>query len=217
MRRSDASIPRAATGYIRRMADEWRKAMPGTTAARPQRHRLSVNDYYRMGDVGILPPDERVELIDGEIIDMPPPGSLHAGTVDQLAAILLRALGEKALVRVQNPARLDHYSEPQPDLALLRPRSDHYKSAHPLASDLLLVVEVADTSLRYDRDVKTALYAQHGIPEVWLIDVRDKRLVRYRNPAEGIYASVDEPDLSASIEVSAIPGVRADLGAVFRD
>jgi len=180
----------------------------------PRRHRLTVEDYYRMGEAGILRPDERVELIDGEIIDMPPPGSLHAGTVTQLASLLQRAAGDHALLQVQNPVRLDRYSEPQPDLTLLRPRADFYKSAHPQPSDVLLMIEVADTSLRFDRDVKAALYARHAVPELWLIDVRNAQLTRYRQPADGAYGRVDHP-LGSPLEISLLPDVRVDLSGLF--
>ena len=155
--------------------------MYSLTTDEPRRHSLTVEDYYRMAEVGILGPDDRVELIEGEIIDMPPPGELHAGTVSQLDHLLQRAVGDRAIVFVQNPAVLGRYSAPQPDLALLRPRPDFYKSALPRSGDILLIIEVADTSLRYDRDVKVGLYARHTIPELWLIDVRGKRLTRYRD------------------------------------
>ena len=181
----------------------------------PRRHRLTVEDYYRMGEAGILRPDERVELIDGEIIDMAPPGTLHAGTVDHLLALLRRVIGEGAVLRVQNPVFLDRFSEPQPDLALLKPRADFYKKSHPQPSDVWLVIEVGDTSVRYDRDVKAALYARHGIPEVWLVDVRDGRLTRYREPVQAAYKTVDQPDLAAPIEIEALAAVRIDLSALF--
>ena len=181
----------------------------------PRHRRLTVEDYYRMGEVGILQPNERVELIEGKIIDMAPPGDLHAGTVNQLANLLQRAAGDRAIVGVQNPVMLDRYSEPQPDLALLVPRADFYKSARPRPGDVLLVIEVADTSLSYDRDVKVSLYARHGIPEVWLVDVRGKRLTRYRDPADGAYTRVDEPDVGVPVELGALAGVRVELGAVF--
>ena len=192
----------------------WDHAM-NTSLEPPRRHRLTVADYYRMAEAGILRPDERVELIEGEVIDMPPPGSRHAGAVDQLAEILREAIGRRASLRVQNPIDLDPYSEPQPDVALLRPRADYYKSAHPRPADILLIVEVAQTSLQYDRDVKVALYARHGVPEVWLLDLDNRRIARYRNPSRGGYASVDRPSIAEPLEIGALPGVRVELGAVF--
>jgi Uma2 family endonuclease len=170
-----------------------------------------------MAEVGILGPDERVELIDGEIIDMPPPGELHSGTVDQLAYLLINAVGGRAIVRNQNPTVLGRHSAPQPDLALLRPRTDFYKSAQPQAADVLLMIEVADSSLRFDRDVKSALYARHAIPEFWLIDVRGKRLTRYGSPRAAGYARVDEPDLGAPVEIPGLAGASVALAALFAD
>jgi Uma2 family endonuclease len=182
---------------------------------RIRRHRLTVRDYYRMAEVGILPPEARVELIDGEIIDMPPIGSRHAGTVEHLAHILRQTVGDGAMIRTQNPVRLDEYSEPQPDLTLLRPRSDFYKSSHPLPSDVLLVIEVADTTLRYDRGVKAALYARHGIPELWIVDLEGQAILRYREPTHGVYGAADEIDVGAAVTVASIPGVQFDLGELF--
>ena len=146
-----------------------------------QRHRLSVDEYHRMARAGILPEDSRVELINGEIIDIAPIGSRHAATVKQLTRIVSRAVGDTAIVSVQDPIHLDPHTEPQPDLALLRPRADFYKTAHPRASDLLLITEVADTSLRYDREIKIPLYARHGIPEIWLVDLLNNRLSLFRD------------------------------------
>jgi len=185
------------------------------TADPPRRHRLTVSDYYRMAEVGILAPDARVELIDGEIIDMAPPGSLHAATVHRLNRILVRAAGDDAVVLVQNPVRLGKYSEPQPDLALLKSRDDFYSRNHPVSDDVLLVVEIADSSLRFDRDTKVSLYAAHGIPEMWLVDLRGQRLVRHRAPQQGSYTEVDEPDLSAPVEIPALPGVVIELQRLF--
>jgi Uma2 family endonuclease len=183
----------------------------------PRRHRLTVEDYYRMGEAGILRPDERVELIEGEIIDMAPPGSRHAGTVTQLQELLHAAVGRAAQIRTQNPVSIDRYSEPQPDLAVLRPRADYYKSAHPRPENVLLLIEVADTSLRYDRDIKTSLYARHGIPEVWLVDVQRRQVTRYRHAVNGAYAVIDQPESGAPLEVGALAGIRVELGALFDD
>jgi len=189
--------------------------MSQITSDPPRRHRLSVADYYHMAEAGILGPDERVELVDGEIIDMPPPGSLHAGTVDLLLERFRSAVGNAAIVRVQNPIDLGAFSEPQPDITLLRPRADYYRSSHPDCDDVLLVVEVADSSLRFDRDTKVGLYARHGIHEVWLVDVRAKQLTRYRNPAQDTYTGIYRPDINASVEIEKLPGIAVDLMGLF--
>lgn len=168
-----------------------------------------------MAEVGILAPDARVELIDGEIIDMAPPGSSHAGTVDYLLSVLGAAAKDRANVRVQNPVRLSQYSEPQPDLTLLRPREDFYRAHHPRSEDVLLIVEVAASSLRFDRKKKVPLYARHGVPEVWLVDLGGERLVRFRSPKQGAYSLVDEPDLHASRGVATLEGVAVDLQRLF--
>jgi Uma2 family endonuclease len=183
--------------------------------AEPRRHRLSVADYYRMGEVGILAPDARVELIDGEIIDMAPIGSPHVSAVLHLDRLLQEAAKDKAFVLIQSPIVLDDHSAPLPDLGLLRPRADYYRSSLAGPSDVLLIVEVAQWSLQFDRDDKIPLYARHGIPEIWLIDLKAKRLVRYRKPQQGAYASVDQPDLGAPLEIAALPETRLDLSALF--
>ncbi|MDQ3564751.1 MAG: Uma2 family endonuclease [Pseudomonadota bacterium] len=118
------------------------------------RHRLTVDDYQRMGEAGILDRNARVELIAGEIIDMAPIGSLHAGTVKRLIRMLERTVGDAAVLSVQDPIVLGPYSEPEPDVALLKPREDFYTTAHPVPDDVLLIIEVADTTVRYDREVK---------------------------------------------------------------
>jgi Uma2 family endonuclease len=185
------------------------------TADGPQRHRYTVADYHRMGETGILAPDARVELIDGEIVDMPPIGFRHAGTVDHLAHILMTACAGHAIVRVQSSIQLGDYSEPQPDVCLLRPRADFYTTSPVPPGDVLLVIEVAGTSQRYDRVIKLPLYAHHGIAEVWLIDLESARLTRCRQPQAGRYAVVDEPTLAAPLVIAASPEVAVDLAGVF--
>jgi Uma2 family endonuclease len=181
----------------------------------PRRHRLSVSDYYRMAEVGILSPDARVELIDGEIIDMAPIGSRHNAIVDRLAARLQIAVGESAIVRTQGSVSLGSYSEPEPDIALLRPRADSYWSVQAGAADILLLVEVAGSSLRYDRDVKIPLYARHLVPEVWLIDTEALRLTQYRSPSRSGYSSIHEPDLRMPLILEALGNLRVDLSTLF--
>ncbi len=151
-------------------------------SAQPQRHPFSVDEYARMAEAGILSEDDRVELIEGDVVHMPPVGSHHAAPVKRLNHFLSRRVGDRALISVQDPIRLDDFSEPEPDIALLRPRDDFYAGAHPGPDDVLLVVEVSDTSARFDRDVKLPLYASHGIREVWIVDVGNRSIEICRDP-----------------------------------
>lgn len=154
------------------------------------RRRFTVAEFDRLAEAGLLAEDDRVELVNGEIIQMNPIGVLHAGCVQSLTRLLspLVALGI-AEMGVQNPVHLGGEHEPYPDVALLRPRADRYRQARPTAADLLLLIEVADTTLAYDRDVKVPLYAQAGVPEVWLVDLAGRRVHVYRNPAAKGYQS----------------------------
>lgn len=154
------------------------------------RHRLNVDEYYRMVEVGLLAPDARVELIEGEIIDMAPPGSRHAAVISFLNQAVTAAVGKSAIVSVQQPVRLSRSSEPQPDLAVLRARKDFYSRTHPTGPDVLLLVEVSDSSVRYDRQIKLPLYARHGVHEFWLVDVSKRELSVFRSPQDGGYTEV---------------------------
>jgi len=177
-----------------------------------RRHRITVDEYYRLAAVGLLAPDARVELIQGVIVDMPPMGARHAALVSRLHTLLERAAGDLAIVRCQLPLRLDAFSEPQPDLALLRPREDFYEQQHPTAADALLVIEVSETRLRYDTHSKAALYARHGVPEFWIIDSARRHLHLLRNPAEGAYRShLILAESFSSVTLTALPGVSVDL------
>lgn len=156
----------------------------------PVRRRWSVADFHRMGETGFLDPEARLELIEGELFEMAPIGSFHAGTVDILTGLLVYAVGKQAIVRVQSPVVLDDHSEPQPDLILLRPRADYYLNEHPRAQDVLLLIEVSDSTAQFDRKTKVPLYARHGIPEVWLVMGPRRRHVEvYRDPQpeRGVY------------------------------
>ena len=161
--------------------------VPADVAA--PRHRLTVADFHRMGEAGILRPDDRVELIAGEIIDMSPIGSLHAALVAKMSMLFSRHVGDRAIVWAQNPVALDDVSQPQPDVAILRPRPDCYAAAHPGPADVLLVVEVADTTLPFDLAVKVPLYAAAGIPETWVIDAVTLRTHCFRRPAGGRFTA----------------------------
>ncbi|HEY8508436.1 MAG TPA: Uma2 family endonuclease [Steroidobacteraceae bacterium] len=178
---------------------------------RPPERPITVEEFCRMGRAGAFGPEARVELIEGEIIDMPPTGPRHDGTVMQLTMLLYHAIGNRALIKGQGVIFLSDISAPQPDVALLKPRPDFYKTSHPTASDTCLIVEVSDSRLRYDLQRKVPLYARHNAPEVWVVDVKGGELHVFRSPEAGAYAdkrSIREPGV---IELAALPGVRVDL------
>lgn len=157
--------------------------------AMPITHRrFTVDEYHRMAEAGILTEDDRVELLDGEIVAMTPIGSRHAGCVNRLNRLFARVPGDAVLVSIQNPVILNQYWEPEPDVAVLRFRSDGYATAHPRPRDVLLLVEVADSSTQTDRQVKLAGYAAAGIPEVWIVDLTSDAIEVYREPEGEHYA-----------------------------
>jgi Uma2 family endonuclease len=159
------------------------------TTVELKRRRFTIEEYHRMGEVGIFHEDDRVELIEGEIVEMSLIGRLHAATVDRIAHVFSRRLGDRAIVRVQNPVQFTALvSEPQPDVTLLVPKADFYASGHPGPTDILLVVEVMDSTVAYDRGVKLHLYARAGIAEVWLANVNTRRIEIYRRLGAGGYS-----------------------------
>lgn len=170
-----------------------------------QKHYFNVDEYYRMAEVGLLSEDDRVELIEGEIIEMSPIGSTHGGTVKRSSTFLNRTLGDIAIISVQDPIRLNDFSEPQPDLALLKPRKDFYSKAHPMAEDVLVVIEVADTSLAYDRNVKLPLYARAGIPESWLIVLAKEVIEIHSQPKNGKYQKLQRLKRGKTLVSPTIP------------
>lgn len=183
----------------------------------PVRHRWTVSEFQRMGKTRFLDPKARMELIEGELFEMAPIGSFHAGTVTLLAHLFARAVGETAVISVQSPIDLGEHSEPQPDLTLLRPRADYYLSRHPRAEDVLLLIEVSDSTVQFDRKTKVPLYARHGVPEVWLVvGPRRRHIEIYRDPQSerGDYRTqfqVQEGTLGPVL----LPGVEIHLGEVF--
>lgn len=181
----------------------------------PAPHRLTVSDYYRMAEAGILREDQRVELIDGAIIDMSPIGSRHAATVARINRLMVWSLGAQATVSPQNPLRLSDYSEPEPDIALLRPRQDEYAASHPGPMDVVLLIEVADSSLRFDREVKLPLYARHGIPEVWLVDLEQDRVLVFREPGADGYREFAEHGPGAILEPTQLAGLGVPVSEIL--
>ena len=175
--------------------------------AHARTHTFTVEEYHRMGEAGVLPPDGRFELIEGEVVEMTPIGSRHAAVVNQLNALLVRAAGDEAIVSVQNPLHLDELSEPQPDLALLRPRADNYAQRLPGPADVLLAIEVADTTLAYDREVKLPLYGAAGVAEAWLIDLNGGCVDRYTTPSDAGFRDWHRAVAPEVLAPAALPAV----------
>ena len=177
------------------------------TSTVPTRHRITVEEYERMIAANVWPEDERLELIEGELVRMSPINAPHAAAVKRLTELLRDRLGKRALVGVQDPIVLDDQSEPEPDISVLRRRADYYANAHPSPADVLLVVEVSDTTLEYDRDVKARLYARAGIPETWVVDLNGDRVIVFRDLEDGEYTRMESVRRGAEIAPTAFPDV----------
>jgi Uma2 family endonuclease len=179
------------------------------------RRHFNINEYYRMTDAGILSEGDSVELIDGAVIEISPIGSRHAACVDRLNKLLNRLVAQGVIVSVQNPIILDDYSEPQPDISLLRHRPDFYEQGHPTPADILLVVEVADSSTQFDREIKLPLYAQAMLPEVWLVNLPDDTIERYSQPANGAYRITQTLKRGEVLISTAILNLNLDVNAIL--
>jgi Uma2 family endonuclease len=179
-----------------------------------QRRLFTVEEYHRMAEAGILSEDDRVELIEGELVTMSPIGSRHAACVARLTALLF-PVGGRGILWVQNPIRLGARSEPQPDVALLRYRPDFYASAHPGPEDILLVVEVAETSADADRSLKIPLYARYGIPEAWLVDLLEERIEIYRHPTPQGYRSLHIAHRGETVSPTALPDLELSVDEIL--
>lgn len=179
-----------------------------------KRRRFTTEEYRRMGETGILADDPRIELIAGAVVVREPTGSRHASTVDRLGHLFIERLSRRAIVRIQNPVTFpDEMSELQPDVTLLRPRADFYASAHPGADDVLLLIEVADSTLRLDRRVKIPLYARAGIVEAWLLDLTTEHVEVFREPTGDRCREIIRLERGASLTPLAFP----DLTLVVDD
>ena len=179
------------------------------------RRRFTWEEYHQMAETGILGPEDRVELIEGEIIQMTPIGRRHAACVAELTRRLVPAVGDRALLWPQNPVRLPRDTEPQPDIVLLRPRADRYTRDSAHAEDVLLLVEVADTSYRYDRGIKLPLYARAGVAEMWIIDLAHDVVEVYREPTATGYAFSERVTLGGRVAPAALPDVVLAIDDAF--
>jgi Uma2 family endonuclease len=176
------------------------------------RRRFTVDEYHRMGECGILSEDNRLELINGNIVVREPIRAYHAGTVARLNRLWTSRLGDRAIVNLQNPVQFPtEDSELQPDVILLRPREDFYTTAHPQATDVLLLIEVADTTLRLDRRIKIPLYARVGVQEVWLVDLTAARLEVHRGPLGDRYGNVRVLGRGERVSPEAFPDLSVDV------
>ena len=188
---------------------------PSETAQVRQRRRFTVAEYYAMAEAGILTEKDRVELLDGEIVVMAPIGNRHQSSVDGHGEMFTLSLRGRANVRVQGPVRLDDDNEPEPDVMLLRRRDDYYATAHPGPDDVLLLIEVADTTLDFDRNVKLRLYARAGIPEVWIVNLQDRRVETYAEPEGDQYGSIRHYGPGESVAPLSFPDIALEVERVI--
>jgi Uma2 family endonuclease len=167
--------------------------------------RFTVEDYYRMAEAGILKADDRVELIEGEVVEMSPIGNPHGVVTDRVNMIFARGLGDKVVVGVQRPVRINRYNELQPDVVLIRPREHFYGTRHPRPEDVVLLIELSDTTLRKDQLVKLPIYAASGIPEAWIIDINGDAIQTYREPQHGLYLKTATARRGQMVSPAAFP------------
>lgn len=184
-------------------------------AWQPARKLFTVTEYHQMIEAGVLKADDRVELLNGEIIEMSPIGPRHASHVDRLVHILPHKIKGKATLRVQSPILLNDYSEPQPDLTLLKPRADFYAGGHPTPADVLIVIEVSDSTVEKDRRAKIPTYALAGIPESWLTDLVEDRIEVHSNPYNGIYQEVRISQRGQKVISNSIPQLKLKADEVL--
>jgi Uma2 family endonuclease len=176
---------------------------------------ITVDEYERMGKAGIFGDDARLELLEGAIYQMSPIGSPHAACVKRLSALLNQLFGGKLIVSTQDPIRLDDFSEPQPDVALLRWRDDFYHHAHPTPADVLLVIEVADSTVESDRSYKMPLYAKAGVQEAWIVNLQDETIELYAEPVDGVYQVSKTFQQGEEVQAHAVADLRVNVADIL--
>jgi Uma2 family endonuclease len=181
----------------------------------PKKHMFSVEDWHKMGEMGFFMPETRAELIEGEIIDMAPIGSSHGGGVKWLLNNLVTQVAGSAIISVQDPLQLGDLSEPQPDLTVLRPVPHFYRNRHPTPEDVLLLVEVSDTTVNYDRKIKKSLYARYGIVEYWLVNLGEDCIEVYLNPQAQDYTLTRIMRRGETIVPSQLPNITVSVSDIL--
>ena len=179
------------------------------------RRKFTVEQYHKMVESGILTEDDRVELIRGEIIEMSPIGTKHAAYVKRLNKLLSQKLRDRVLIAIQDPVELNNNSEPQPDVALLKPRDDFYATAHPQSQDIFLLIEVSDSTVMYDREEKIPLYAEANIIEVWLVDINEQIVEVYQQPTATGYQLMQKFTSGQTLSIQAFPDVNITVNEIF--
>jgi len=186
-----------------------------SSAFTPTRTRITTNRYQMMVAAGVLTKYDRIELIEGDMLDMAPIGLKHSALTSRLNELLVLAAARSATIVVGGPVNLGEYSEPQPDLMLLKRRADFYSGKIPEAADVLLLIEVSDSSLAFDQSIKLNLYARFGISEYWVVDVEGRRIVTYREPSAKGYLRQSEFAAAATVVPQAFPGINIAVGELF--
>ena len=184
-------------------------------AVQQAKRLINVDEYYRMAEVGILTEHDQVELIHGEIIKKSPIGSKHAAVVDRINNLLKMHLSDQLIIRVQNPVKINDLNEPEPDISLLRFKDDYYAEKHPEPKDILLVIEVSDTTFSYDKEVKLPLYAAAGIPEFWLINIDKQEIEVHRNPADDVYKNISLHRKGDTLDLPHAAGANLDTSVLL--
>lgn len=177
--------------------------------------RFRAEDFHKMTEVGILPEESGWEVIDGYLIDKMSIGSRHAGTVNELTQSLIILLGRAAIVAVQNPIHINEYNEPEPDIALLKPRKDFYKRSHATPEDVLLLIEVSDSTIEYDREIKKTLYAEAGIVEYWLVNLQNDTIEVYSQPKNGSYRLARILESGETIEATQVKNLKLQTDEIL--
>jgi Uma2 family endonuclease len=185
------------------------------SAVFPQKHLTDLAEWHRMGDAGIFPPESRMELIEGEILTMAPIGFNHAGHLNRLNHLFNRWLADQVVISIQNPLQLGDLSEPEPDLMLLRPEASFYSRRHPKAEDVLLLIEVSDSTLRFDRNQKMRLYATYNIPEYWIVNLIDDCLEVFRQPLDGDYLEKSVLSKADNLNLVALPDIQVSVADIL--
>ena len=181
----------------------------------PTRMRITTDRYQKMVETGVLTKYDRIELIEGEMLEMAPIGRRHSAITARLNERFVLALGQSATISVGGPVNLGQFSEPQPDLMLLKRRADFYSERIPEAADVLLLIEVSDSSLSFDQGAKLSLYARHGVSEYWVVDVNRRRIFAYVGPVQGAFQHIREYLINDTVSPQAFPDVKIALGELL--